>query len=197
MNYNPDLKTLGVDVDLTTLRSDKSWWFWLKNMAENNDLPWDIDDYIDRGHTINYNISTHFPKLKNENVDPFDFWRQEGVYDLIPPVAGAVDNIRRLMDHFNIVFVTHNKGNGGRSKFNNLDRLFGRGNFGYMVTREKFLVSMDYIVDDRDDFLNKCPDHDIVPIKIKTPFIQYEKSSKSTIQLNNWDEISEYLINRS
>jgi 5'(3')-deoxyribonucleotidase len=195
MKYDSNKKTIGVDVDLTTLRSDKSWWIWLKNMAEKNTLPHDIEDFIGQGNEANYNISSHFPPMQNRNVDPFDFWRQEGVYDTIPAVDGAVENIKLLMNDFNIVFVTHNKGNGGRSKFNNLDRLFGRGTFGYVVTREKFLVKMDVIVDDRNDFLNMCAKNGIPSIKIHTPFIQYESPHNSLVNKRDWNEIYDHLIN--
>jgi len=187
-------KILGVDVDLTTLRSDVSWWHWLKNMASYNSLPTTVDEYIARGHGINYNISSHFPEMKNANVDPMDFWRQEGVYDTIQPVDGAVECIKYLMGFYDIVFVTHNKGNGGRSKYNNLDRLFGRENFSFVVTKEKYLVRMDYLIDDRNDFLNNCHTYGIQPIKIKTPFIQYEEQHESIIELDSWPTIRDYLI---
>lgn len=197
MNKHMNKPILGVDVDLTTLRSDKSWWLWLKNMCQDNDLPWNIDDYINSGNKIDYNLSKHFPPLKNRNVEPMDFWRQEGVYDHIYPVDGVVDCIKRLMSDYKIVFVTHNKGNGGRSKFNNLDRLFGKDNFSFVVTKEKYLVRMDYLIDDRNDFLNNCHNYGIIPIKIATPFIQYEEPHPSLLQMKDWREITRYLMPQS
>lgn len=190
---NNNKKLLGVDVDSTTLNSTEDWWRWLKYMAQDNDLPWTMKEYAERGNTIDYNISKHFPPMKNRNVEPMDFWRQDGVYDTIQPIEGAVECIKYLMDSYNIVFVTHNKGNGGRSKFNNLDRLFGRENFGYIVTKEKYLVRMDYMIDDRNDFLNACVGHDIQPIRIASPFLQYEKSAPEIIKLDNWEEIAFHL----
>ena len=181
--------TIGVDVDLTTLRSDINWWNWLKNMAHYNNLPDNIEEHIENGHKLQYDLSTHFPQMKNNNVHPMDFWRQEGVYDTIQPVDGAVRAIHCLMDKYNIVFVTHNKGNGGRSKYNNLDRLFGRDNFGYVVTKEKYLLKLDYLIDDRHSFLNRCHLYGITPIKIYTPFIQEEDAEEHIIEKRNWNDI--------
>lgn len=194
MNILNDRQTIGVDVDLTTLRSDINWWHWLKNMAEDNDLPYHIEDYINAGNKVRYNLSSHFPPMKNSNVNSMDFWRQEGVYDTIQPVENAVESIKTLMRSYNIVFVTHNKGNGGRSKFNNLARLFGKGNFGYVVTKEKYLIKLDYLIDDRHSFLNKCNEFGIHPIKIKTPFIQEEEPEEHIIEANGWEHILSMIL---
>lgn len=194
MNILNDRQTIGVDVDLTTLRSDINWWHWLKNMAEDNDLPYHIEDYINAGNKVRYNLSSHFPAMKNSNVNSMDFWRQEGVYDTIQPVENAVESIKTLMKSYNIVFVTHNKGNGGRSKFNNLARLFGKGNFGYIVTKEKYLIKLDYLIDDRHSFLNKCNEFGIHPIKIKTPFIQEEEPEEHIIEANGWEHILSMIL---
>lgn len=194
MNILSDRRTIGVDVDLTTLRSDINWWYWLKNMAEDNDLPYHIQDYINAGNKVRYNLSSHFPAMKNSNVNSMDFWRQEGVYDTIQPVENSVESIKTLMRSYNIVFVTHNKGNGGRSKFNNLARLFGKGNFGYVVTKEKYLIKLDYLIDDRHSFLNKCNEFGIHPIKIKTPFIQEEEPEEHIIEANGWEHILSMIL---
>jgi len=196
MTYKTDKSkpTLGVDVDLTTLRSDRAWWAWLKNMTMNEDLPNNIDDFIAQGHQVNYDISTHFSEPYNDNIETLDFWRNEGVYDTIEPVDGAVESIKELMEYFNIVFVTHNKGNGGRSKFNNLVRHFGKGNFGQLVTKEKYLARIDALVDDRHDFLNGCAESGILSIKINTPFIQYEDSHPDILSFDHWDDIKLCLI---
>lgn len=188
--------TLGVDVDLTTLRSDRAWWIWLKHMTMDTTLPDTIDEYVAQGNTVNYCISDHFGKPYNDNVDSLDFWRNEGVYDTITPVDGAVKSITSLMEHFNIVFVTHNKGNGGRSKFNNLARHFGKGNFGQIVTKEKYLAKIDVLIDDRNDFLNKCAENGILSIKINTPFVQNTPADYRILEFDFWDEIEEYLIYR-
>lgn len=195
MKYDPSRPTIGVDVDLTTLQSDKAWWQWLWNMTSGHNLPPSIDDYVKEGNLLDYDLSSHFPRLDNDNVDPFDFWRQEGVYDWIEPIDGAVPAIKKLMEYANIVFVTHNKGNGGRSKFNNLARLFGKDNFSYVVTREKFLVKMDYMIDDRNDFLNDCAQNGIRCIRLITPHKQYEDQHSKIIPLENWHEIQHYMIN--
>lgn len=196
MKFDPNKETLGVDVDLTTLQSDHAWWFWLCTMAEDHNLPYSISEFVRQGNKLDYDLSSHFPPMKNENVDPFDFWRQEGVYDWILPVDGAKWAINDLMKYYNIVFVTHNKGNGGRSKFNNLDRLFGKDNFSYVVTREKYLVKMNYMIDDRNDFLNACAKNGITSIKIETPHRQLEKTHRYILEMEHWYEIHSFLINK-
>ena len=134
--YEPVIKPrLGVDVDLTTLRSDAAWWKWLKRMTLDDDVPDTIQEFIEQGNQVDYYIASHFKDPVNVNVHPLDFWRNEGVYDTIEPVEGAVETINELMKVWDIVFVTHNKGNGGRSKYNNLVRYFGKGNFSYVLTQ--------------------------------------------------------------
>ena len=185
---------LGVDVDLTTLRSDQDWWIWLKNMTMDGTLPDTVDEFIVDGNRVDYYLPAHFGKPFNDNVDVLDFWRNEGVYDTIQPVDGAVDAIRTLMRNFNIVFVTHNKGNGGRSKYNNLARHFGKGNFGYVVTKEKYLTGIDALVDDRNDFLNNCADAGMLSIKIDTPFVQKVEPHSDIVHLPNWSHIQDFLL---
>jgi len=185
---------LGVDVDLTTLRSDRAWWTWLKHMTKDTRLPNTIDEFIAHGNPVSYYIAEHFGEPYNDNVEVLDFWRNEGVYDTIEPVTGAVEAIGELMDRFNIVFVTHNKGNGGRSKFNNLVRHFGKGNFGQIVTKEKYLARIDALVDDRNDFLNDCASSGILSIRINTPFIQHAPAHQDIIELDTWEEINNHLI---
>lgn len=194
---DPDKPILGVDVDLTTLRSDRAWWVWLKHMTKNTTLPDSIDEFIEDGNEVDYYIPTHFGEVHNDNVDVMDFWRNEGVYDTIEPVEGAVESITNLMEYYNIVFVTHNKGNGGRSKFNNLVRHFGKGNFGQIVTKEKYLARIDALVDDRNDFLNNCIKTEIGSIKINTPFKQHVEAHPHLVELNTWEEIEHLLIESS
>lgn len=186
--------TLGVDVDLTTLRSDRAWWTWLRSMTKSYNMPETIDEFIDQGNSVSYNIAAHFPDPVNDNVESLDFWRNEGVYDTIEPVDGAVESIKELMNHYNIVFVTHNKGNGGRSKYNNLVRHFGKNNFGQIITKEKYLARIDVLVDDRNDFLNNCAENSIMSIKINTPFRQNVKQHENIISFNKWIDIKNFLV---
>lgn len=194
---DPQKPTLGVDVDLTTLRSDQAWWTWLKHMTKDTTLPDTVDEFVEQGNEVDYYIASHFGEPYNDNVEVLDFWRNEGVYDTIEPVDGAVEAIKELMDYYNIVFVTHNKGNGGRSKFNNLARHFGKGNFGQIVTKEKYLAKIDALVDDRNDFLNNCAATGILSIRINTPFIQHVEADHRIVGLDSWNEIKDLLIEAS
>lgn len=187
---------IGIDVDLTTLASDRAWWYWLWNMSMQ---PGTIDNCIPTFETLRdsgqltYYLPDAFPSMLNENVDPLDFWRNEGVYDTIQPVDGAVECITHLMkrNDVEVTFVTHNKGNGGRSKYNCLARLFGKGNFNMIVTREKHLVNMHCLIDDRMNFLNPCYSYGIAPFFFETSYAQDTKQNVPVVLCKGWYDAHE------
>lgn len=181
---------IGIDVDLVTLQSDVAWWNWLHYMCPTRDVSRDIFEEIDKKKILIYDLSAYFPPPVNHNVDAKDFWRNEGVYDTIDPVPGAVQAINRLIDDGNrIIFITHSKGNGNRSKFNNLVRHFGR-RFEFIVTKEKYLVNVDVHVDDRRSVLSNFDD-DTKLIQMDTPYIQSEVNDGRIIKVSNWQEAYE------
>lgn len=186
---------IGIDVDLTTLASDEAWWRWLHYMTHgySDGDPAKVLRMLKREKwgELNYGIYSYFPKMLNHNVHPMDFWRNEGVYDTIGPVEGAEHYIKALMDipTARIVFVTHNKGNGGRSKYNNLVRLFGKSNFDFIVTKEKHLVKLDCLVDDRMEFMNHCAASGIASFAFETAFKQTEKPHENVLFCRTWHQV--------
>lgn len=195
---------LGIDVDLTVLKSDEAWWEWLVHMSI---APKDVDTTIPlkemkhvamtNKNLIPYNLSQYFDETLNHNVDHMDFWRNEGVYDTILPREDAKEVLRRLSDDFKLVFITHSKGNAGRSKYNNIARMLGHRNFSYIITKEKHLVNVDYMIDDRVDILNKCVENGIKAIKINTRYTQDAYPLEDIITLpDNGKEDDWYFIER-
>lgn len=190
------MRRIGIDVDLTTLESDVSWWNWLQNMCRGEYANTPLEKVVEshNGRAC-YNLAAYFPEPINRNVHPLDYWRNEGCYDLVKPRDDAMIFINKLIDEgYEIVFITHNKGNGSRSKFNCLTRYFGYGNFSYIVTKEKHLVDVDCLVDDRNEFLNNFTRGKA--IRIETPYTQSQSTADHIIKTNDWSEIYE-LITRN
>ena len=69
-------KTIGVDVDLTVVNSDLAWFDWLGKLCNDTRT---FEEVWEDGGMIPYNLSTVFDIP--EGKDPFDFWRQENLYD--------------------------------------------------------------------------------------------------------------------
>lgn len=186
--------SIGIDVDGTTLDSSPAWWTWLHHMTRPHRMPKTLNEFIhseeSKGREMSYDLTKYFPLPANHNVDAFDFWRQTGVYDTIDPIRGAVTTIKRLMtDGHEITFVTHNKGNGGRSKFMNLERLFGRDSFNQMITKEKHMCRIDCLIDDRYDFLNKCQEVGIQGFHFPSPFTQDIEPHPDIISCTSWFDV--------
>lgn len=193
--------TIGIDIDGTTLDSCPKWWEWLYHMTMPSNIPKDIDEFICKeraeGRAVSYNLTQYFPDPINHQVDKFDFWRNTGVYDTIEPIAGAVEYITKLMEYgFDVVFVTHNKGNGGRSKYLNIERHFDSYNFDYIVTKEKYRARIDCLIDDRNDFLNPCQKMGIQGFQIHSPFSQRIELHPDVISCRNWGEVYQGVIDR-
>lgn len=189
---------IGIDVDSTTLDSVPAWWHWLYCMTKPSYLPSTLDEFFiqNKNHNIHipYDISKMFPEPINHNVDKMDFWRHTGVYDTILPVKDADTYINKLYeDGYKITFITHNKGNGGRSKYQNLVRMMGHQDFDFFVTKEKYKISVDILIDDRNEYLNPCVAKNIDTIRIETPVSQYEPDSPQTTVLPNWSEIYSHI----
>lgn len=189
---------IAIDVDLTTLQSDIAWYEWLQCMCggPNQFKPFPIfkEQTIRDFGEIDYNLTKYFPPPINKNVNVFDFWRNTGVYDLIKPVDGAVKNISRLMDDgHKVIFVTHNKGHGGRSKFNNIQRLFPDYDYSFVVTSEKDVVDCEVLIDDRNNFLNLMINSGKIGVKLKTPYSQEGELLAKIPEFEHWDEIYDFL----
>src|SRR5690606_29708082 len=94
---------------------------WLEVKTQSN------KDYYEmlygNGGVMSYDISDYFQvECGVHKVDPLDFWRNEGIYDFLYPIKGAVKNLKALYkEGYEIRFVSHCKGNHHKSKYNFYD----------------------------------------------------------------------------
>lgn len=195
--------SLAVDVDLTVCQIDNAWWSWLNHIHHTNyAMPEQGDEFSDGvHHFLKYDLGWYFgnstPYKRYESVD---FFRKEGAYDFAKPVKYSVGCLNRLAEHFDIVFVTKIKGNHHKSKYHWLHRNFPfikTGNHGVIATNEKWWVKADYLIDDRNYYLNSWREKTgSASIVFCT---KYEQDQELTFEpsLKSWDwrEIEEYLMN--
>lgn len=196
---------LGLDVDLTVAPLDKMWFEWLTCMCGPAKIEFiegvqefyeDYNDFYNAfvryGQQINYNLTVYFEKPINKNVDWFDFFRREGIYDTVRPYYGSQVTLKTLQKHFDIVFISHIKGNHHKSKYNFLARNFK--NFDFLATKEKHRVTMDILVDDRINFLNKVGEYGVSGIHVDTIYTQDEEPAYTYPKVNlksldGWDQL--------
>lgn len=90
--------------------------------------------------------------------DPLDYWRSSTLYDNLEPTKGAVDAIKELSLHFDIVFVSRLKGGHHRSKVYFLKKWFPFMK-GFVGTHEKWLLADSFcaLIDDDWNNLDKFP----------------------------------------
>ena len=174
-----------VDVDLTVVDIGESWLNWLNHMSG---LSLTMEDCIP-----NYGFGDYFTDaLKNVSMSPYDYFRQEGLYDTLEPIKGSVEALRRLKEHgWDIVFVSHIKGNHHKSKYNFLKRYFPFME-GFLATQEKHYVKHDMLIDDRNKSLNAA-DENAILVKMHTPYDQCQLLEREVWSLENWGEFEQFI----
>lgn len=193
---------IGIDLDICVIKSDEAWYHWLQSMCggENEFKPWPLfrQQTLDRDGIISYNLSEYFPEPKNKGVSPYDYWRSEDCYAMAKVVDGAVKAITELKNQgHEIVFITSLKGNSHRSKYHLVERHFNF-DFGFIGTKEKYLVNVDWMIDDRVSVLEKFP-ASVKCILFDSPYGQhdcetYEKEWQSFVNCaENWEEVINYI----
>lgn len=157
---------IGVDIDLTVVRSDHAWFDWCNARSTYTHY---AQDFIDAGKLIPYNFSSLYPDMDIQLV--LDYWRQRDIYDDLTPIAGSVDALSYLSKRHEIVFVSTIKGDHHKSKFGFVDRNFPFLD-GFIATKEKKYARVDMLIDDRLDVLHKVERTGIVPIRFTSPHEQ-------------------------
>jgi 5'(3')-deoxyribonucleotidase len=183
-------KIIAVDCDLTIAQSDIAWWDWLCRMCNTG-----IDrDEVLRAHNgvLDYDLTWYFsPLISNLGIDGLGFWRGTNTYDHVSPVEGSIYYLEKLKElGFDIIVVSAIKGNHNKSKWQFLNKFFPFID-GYIATKEKHYVKCDYIIDDRNDVLNKMKD--CIRIKMATPYTQKEAIACDSIKLDSWEEIYSFI----
>lgn len=193
---------LGVDVDLTLVDTGSEWWKWLSNYG-NVHTERDILKFKDREclYKLNYDLTKYFPDFMEKCLsNPFDFWKQEDLYDNLTPLQNSVEVLRQLVDTgHDIVFISHCHGGHFKSKVDWLKKHFSftdiGGKGGFIATKEKYLVNVDVMIDDRIENLLNFPE-EVVKIYFNTIYADNEfvKSDADIITSidDGWLDIKEY-----
>lgn len=189
-------KTIAIDIDLTITPSDKGWLEWLKNSSKvfyedsfNHDL---ITD------KVNYYLPSYFELY--EGVEAMDYWAENRTYPSLPILPDAYRVIKELYQAgYTIVFVSFCM--DCKTQFENkLKFLQKRFDFlqpddlTFIPAKKKHFIRCDYIIDDRNTFLQPQPE-DVKLIKMKTPYTQCTELTREHTVVNDWNEIEDYFIN--
>lgn len=171
-------KIAAIDVDLTVVDIGTPWLEWLNNMSMRN-LTLEDCNY-------EYNLGKYFENdLKRLSMRPCDYFRQCGLYDTLKPIEGSQEALEWLKGQgYDIVFVSHIKGNHNKSKHNFLRRYFPFMD-GYLATKEKYFVRQDIFIDDRNDHINRAPEG-CLKLKINSPYDQFEPLNPEAVLINKW-----------
>lgn len=172
---------IGIDIDLTVVDTGVEWLKFLeKKSGRQVQMPKDAP----------YNIGHLFPEVSNE--DSMSFWNCERLYDEMNPIEGSKGAIARLHeDGHEIIFVSHVIGNHLESKRRFVNFHFPY-NIGFIATREKQLVNIDVMIDDRINILNACKAEGIFPLQFKTRYDQCEGGDH--YHFNRWEDFHIGLI---
>lgn len=170
---------IAIDVDITTVETDKAWLHWLNTYSGKNLTLKDCN--------YDYNLGKYFPELD----DPFDFWRDKRLYDGIVPRLDAFKIINELNKVHEIIFVSAVKGDHHKSKYNMLKTYFPEMD-GFIATKEKQFVRCDMLIDDRNNFINAMPVN-VITIKLNTPYTQEEELVKGTLTVESWAQLNSIL----
>ena len=175
LNLHGDKPRLGIDVDNVIVRTDIHWNCWLMNMchAMSSKLP---------EKDIEYNISEYYPEV----VNPMDWWRKENLYDRLHPTSDSVRSIDKLSKYFDIIFISTIKGNHHKSKFNFLKKHFPYMK-GFLATKEKGLVDVDIMIEDRATNLDLFPDR-VYKVLYKTMYKQ-DNPNHGYRAAEGWNEV--------
>lgn len=174
-------KTILVDVDITVCPSDEGWLEWLQYYSHMSYSPFE-DVSVE---VVEYDLSIYFKDYLEEDVCPYEYWRDKELYKYLPPVYGSEEVLEELhrMGH-NIVFVSQLKGWHHKSKWEWLKHHFPYLS-GFVGTKEKWLVRGDVLIDDRHSHLNSMSG-DVKLVKMKSPYTQGIPLHREHL-VYNWD----------
>ncbi|WGH49766.1 hypothetical protein [Alishewanella phage vB_AspM_Slickus01] len=177
-----------IDVDEVLVASGDLWLNWLLSKT---DLCKVRDAALIEIISSNYNLPNAIKPHIYEDIDLFDFWYSDSLYDDLQPKKNAYYGLKRLKDAgFDLVIVSHVLGNHFQSKQKFIERHFGDLITGFVATSMKELVKGDLLIDDRLDYIKKCADAQ--PNQKQVLFnTRYKQTIEHTPHLiiDNWHEI--------
>lgn len=185
------MATIGIDVDLTVVRSDLDWIRWLSEAQSDVELTYDnlIHDY--GWGNVPYDLTKIISYGCDSDVDPMNFWKSAYLYDHMKPIAGATNTIRHWKEKgHKIVFISSCKGHHEKSKYNFIKRNFDPD--GVIFTREKHFVDVDIMIDDRLDFLETFK-LGVLTVQFDTPYAQTTTTAPG-LKIKDWYELGRLKI---
>lgn len=199
---------IGIDVDLTLVDTGYEWWEWcVQELSKVKPFCIEIpsvtrmyDDWKESGK-CSYNFNEEFPSFtETTGLDIFSFWKQDDLYDNIIPLPNSVEVVKQLVEAgHSIVFISHCHGGHFKSKVDWLKKYFpfadigGKG--GFIATKEKHLVNVDVMIDDRIENLLRFPD-EVIKVYFNTiyadnEFVRSDVDMITSVD-NGWLDIKEY-----
>lgn len=192
--------SIGIDVDLTWVDSGSAWLSWLERTSGSR-VDWDLPPKLPNG-ALHYNLTKYFPPPKPHQLPGMAFWEETHLYDTLEPREGAVAALEALVKagHF-AHFISMCKKGHFSSKVRHIERytshfmdLEPHNGHGFYATKNKGLLAVDVIIDDRNSFLNQFGDH-VLKIKFDTPYSQDEELiGKPDLVTGDWAVIKEFLL---
>lgn len=130
---------LAIDVDNTVIDTNQGWYDYLKyynGLAKR--AKWE-------GDVFPYNLAELFPSVR----EPMLYWKKLDYFQF-EPMEGSVEMLKKLSEHFDIVFLSQQSGTHGRSKYYWLEDWFSFKK-AVVLTHEKFVLngSVVAMIDDR------------------------------------------------
>lgn len=193
-------RTIAVDFDLVMYPSDQGWIDWLNKISRVNRQ----FKYVEGQEKYNYNTSVYYDNFKElTGVDPYSYWDEPHLYDLLKPIDGSVEVLKKVKESGNnVVVVSHCKGDHLSSKARAIKNNYSfidlnpQSKDGFVATKEKSVVKADVMIDDRYYNLKSFPDETFkIYFNTKWKDEDFNKSSVDLItSINNpWEDIEEFL----
>jgi 5'(3')-deoxyribonucleotidase len=190
---------IGIDLDLCVIASDEAWYQYLQCICGGEYSKTPFSDFketeLSGGGKIDYNLSSYFPEPIYDKSDALNMWRGTTTYDTMKAVDGSVAAVTEMYNQgHEIVFISHVKGNSLKSKYSWLKRHFSFP-FGFVATKEKHLISVDLMIDDRLENLVNFP-ATTTKILFDTPYKQtYNLVTRDQVihDLSGWSEVLIYI----
>lgn len=182
---------IGVDIDLTLVKSDIPWEsFLIRHFPQVKEIP---------EKDVDYDLGNYFGE-NPYGLKHMDFWDNNHLYDDMFPVPEAVECLRALKEAgHKLIFISYTKSNHFSSKVRMLKKLdfvdFKNGD-AFFATKEKGAMSgaVDVMIEDRNKFLNQFSD-EVIKIKMKTRYTQDEPARINyDLETNNWNEIKDFIL---
>ena len=181
-----------VDIDVTLLRSDKAWWYWLCNVVGVRPpfKPWKLS-------VVDYDLTTYFKEeLSKEGLTGYEFWNQDNLYDKwVHPVKGSQGAITELSKMgYTLVPVSRVMGLHGDSKRGCIKKYFpemGECIFTHKTGDKGKYLRGDYIIEDSPSEINTFP-VDTKAVMLHTPYQHTKTLTRECYVAGGWEDILNY-----